>query len=443
MNRDLEKLSLPAWKDSGDRKPLLIRGARQVGKTYTVRSFAKEGFQNLVEINFELRPDLKKIFQTLDPHEIIRNIHLILNQRIEPGKTLLFLDEIQECPQAIMSLRYFYEILPALHVVGAGSLLEFALSEKGFKMPVGRVQYLYMQPFSFTEFLLALGAGKLKKHIEEISIEKPPSEASHEALLKRLKEYLLLGGMPAVLKAYMREKTAYQQEQLSLLQTYRDDFGKYASRARHVHLQKVFSTAPAMVGRRYKYSHVDPDTQSRELKEAFFLLSQAGVLYKIVAASAHGLSLQTNEAKFKVLFLDVGLMQRGCSLDAEIATVEDILLVNSGALAEQFVGQELLASLSPYEDRRLFFWVRDRRNAEAEIDYLVTDRSRILPIEVKSGKSGTLKSLRIFMAEHGTPVGVRVSQHPLSLHDRILSVPLYAASQIPRLVNEADLFSKR
>ncbi len=440
MKRDIEKTALLHWKGSEDRKPLLIRGARQVGKTYLVKSFAAEHFDHLVEINFELRPELKKIFDTLDPEVIIKNLKLVLNQPIEPGRTLLFLDEIQDCPQAIMALRYFYEKIPQLHVIGAGSLLEFSLHAEGFKMPVGRVTYLYLQPLSFEEFLEAAGEKELRTALSEMDLHHPPSEAVHDRLLKLLGEYLIVGGMPAVVNSYLanRGSITYQDQQLSLLQTYRDDFGKYASRTRHIYLQRVFSTAPLLVGKRYKYSHVDPDIQSRELKEALHLLNQAGIIHKVTAASAHGLPLEPHENKFKIIFLDTGLMQRGCGLDAEIAMAKDFLAVNAGALAEQFVGQELLSSLNPHEDRKLFFWARDKKNSQAEVDYLIVHRSDPLPIEVKSGKTGTLKSLRTFMMEHRSRIGIRISQQSFSHYDNVYSIPLYAVEQIKRLLNQLE-----
>ncbi len=440
MKRDIEQTALLHWKNSPDRKPLLIRGARQVGKTYVVKSFATAHFDRLVEINFELRPELKKVFDTLDPEAIIKNLKLVLNQPIEPGRTLLFLDEIQDCPRAIMAMRYFYETIPQLQVIGAGSLLEFSLNAQGFKMPVGRVTYLYLQPLSFEEFLTAVDEKELRRTLVEIDLNHPPSEAVHERLLKLLGEYLVIGGMPAVVNSYLanRSSVEYQNWQLSLLQTYRDDFGKYAPRTRHTYLQKVFSTAPAMVGRRYKYSHVDSDIQSRELKEALHLLNQAGILYKVTAASAHGLPLEPHENKFKIIFLDTGLMQRSCGLDAEIAMAKDFLAVNAGALAEQFVGQEMLCSMNPHEDRKLFFWARDKKSSQAEVDYLMVHRSHPVPIEVKSGKTGTLKSLRAFMTEHRSKIGLRISQQPFSCYDNVLSIPLYAAGQIHRLLDHLE-----
>ncbi|MBF0493375.1 MAG: ATP-binding protein [Deltaproteobacteria bacterium] len=428
---------LPQWKQNLDRKPLLLRGARQVGKTHLIRDFGKENFDEIVEINFELQPELKKVFETLDPQKIIRDLSLFLNVSIQAPSSLLFLDEIQECPSAITALRYFYEKMPELAVIAAGSLLEFCLSDKTFRMPVGRVQYLYLQPFSFEEFLSALGEEPLRQSLKEISIENPLSEIIHEKLLKIFRDYCRIGGMPAVLKAYLADPHSknYQDQQTLLLQTYRDDFGKYAkSRLQISNLQKVFLSAPRMVGQRYKFSEVDRESPSRDLKEALFLLTQAGVVHRVSAASSHGLPFQVNDNKFKIAFLDVGLMQRACGLDVDIALSEDFMAINAGAVAEQVVAQELIASADPHEERPLYFWARDKKNSQAEIDYLVTLGAKIIPIEVKAGSTGALRSLRIFMEENQSSRAVRFSAHPLSLHDKILSLPLYAIGQMNRLL---------
>lgn len=437
MNRDLGLKTLPKWKTSIDRKPLLIRGARQVGKTYLIRSFGREHFQKTIEVNFELQPELKDVFKTLDPVIIIKSLSLVLNISIETGQTLLFLDEIQECPQAIMALRYFYENRPDLHVIGAGSLLEFCLSDKNFKMPVGRVQYAYLQPLSFEEFLSALGENLLRQALQEMTLENPFAEVVHEKLLKLFREYTRIGGMPAVLNHYLADRPGndYQEQQTLLLQTYRSDFGKYAkSQFQTSCLQKVFLTAPRMVGDRYKFSEVDRDTSSRDLKEALFLLEKAGVLYRVLSTSSHGLPFQTNENKFKIIFLDVGLMQRACGLDKEIAMSDDFMAINAGAVAEQIVGQELLAYSNPLEDRSLHFWVRDKKSSQAEVDFLISCGSKIIPIEVKAGSTGSLKSLRIFLEENQSPFAVRFSTHPLSFHDKVLSMPLYAINQTKRMI---------
>lgn len=436
MDRSINS-HLIQWQQSAHRKPLILRGARQVGKTHVVRDFANKRFSQFVEVNFELKPELKDIFSTLDATSIVRNLNLVLGTKIESGSTLVFFDEIQECPRAITALRYFYEQLPGLHVIAAGSLLEFALEAEDVSVPVGRVEYAYLHPMTFGEFLLASGHENLKRHLDEVTVASGLHETVHCKLTELFRNYLLVGGMPEAVQVHLEDPTAFkfQDMQLSLIQTYRDDFGKYASKAKIHHLQKVFNTAPAMVGQIYKYSHVNPDAQSRDLKEALHLLTQAGVLTKVAATSAQGLPLikDVQEKKFKILFLDVGLMQRSLGLNAQIALAKDFLAVNSGAIAEQAVGQELLGCRSPLETPEAFFWARDKKSSQAKVDFLTMLQGKIIPIEVKSGKTGALKSLRLFLAEHSSPFGIRFSQHPLSFHDQVLSLPIYMVEQMPRI----------
>lgn len=432
--------NLKYWKNDKSRKPLILRGARQVGKTFTVRDFAQSHFSHFVEINFELQPQLKKIFQTLDPYEIVRDLSLALGEQIKPGSTLLFFDEIQECPEAISALRYFYEKMPELHVIGAGSLLEFILKSPDFKMPVGRIEYLYMQPMSFGEFLLARQEDRLKNYLDELTVKTLINEAVHEKLLRLFKDYLIVGGMPEVVKVFLEDPSQldYQKIQLSLLQTYRDDFGKYASRAKHDHLKKIFQTAPSLVGQIFKYTQVDRQISSRDLKAALQLLAQAGIVTKVLSTSGHELPFlkDANEKKFKILFLDVGLMQRACGLDSQIALTDDFLSIRSGAVAEQFVGQELMMNRNLRVEPELYFWSRDKKSSQAEIDFLTVIDSKIIPIEVKAGKTGTLKSLKVFLKEHKSPFGIRFSQLPLSFHDKILSIPIYAVEQMRKIASE-------
>lgn len=431
---------LLSWKDSKTRKPLILRGARQVGKTHAVREFAKAHFKQFIEINFELQPQFKALFTTLDAVEIVRNLSLNLGVTFTPGTTLLFLDEIQECPQAISALRYFYEKMPGLHVIGAGSLLEFVLAAADFKMPVGRVEYLYMQPLSFGEFLIAAGQQQLKDHLDTLTHKTSINATIHDKLLSLFKNYLLIGGMPESVAVHLGDPagTEFQNTQLALLQTYRDDFGKYASRAKQPHLQKIFNTAPGKVGQPYKYSQIDRETPSRELKQALELITQAGVITKVMATSGHGLPFlkDANERKFKIIFLDVGLMQRACGLSGEIALAKDFLVINSGAVAEQFVGQELISCRNPRETPELFFWCREKKGGQAEVDYLAVLNTKVIPVEVKSGKAGTLKSLNVFIDEHKSPFGIRFSQLPLSFYDRVLSIPIYAVAQMQRIAQE-------
>lgn len=437
MERDIEK-ELLNWKDSPLRSPLLLRGARQVGKSWIVEKFGGDHFENIVTINFEQRPEAKACFDTLLPLSIVASLELLASSRIVPQKTLLFLDEIQNCPQAIMALRYFKEQLPALHVIGAGSLLEFTLNDEEFSMPVGRIQSLYLCPLSFNEFLSAVGRQNLRDYLKTVSLQSPPPKVIHDELLKLVREYVALGGMPAVVSGYLQTKSPYQAQdiQSDILFTYRNDFGKYAKKTKHKYLNLLFEKAPGLIGMWFKYSKIDPESNARDLKLALQQLCQAGLLYQVHHTSASGLPLiaTQNERKFKLLFLDVGLVKRACLLDTPLLFKEDLLLVNQGVLSEQFVGQELLAYSDKKDLGHLFFWVREAKSSGAEVDFLITNQDQIIPIEVKSGATGRLKSLKIFMEEKKSPLGIRISSLPLSFEQNVLSVPFYMIAEIPRLL---------
>lgn len=440
MNRDIEK-ELLHWKQSQDRLPLLLRGARQVGKTFIIEKFASQHFSSFLSINLELKPSYCSCFESLDPQKITAELELLSGTKIIPGETLLFIDEIQDCPKAIMAFRYFKEQMQTLHVIGAGSLLEFTLNDPTFRMPVGRVDFLYLQPLSFMEFLEAIGSGHMREQFKRMSLSNPPSVAIHEHLLTLVRDYTILGGMPAVIKKYLLTKSFLeaQHRQSALLNSYRRDFGKYDVKGIHLNLRLLFDKAPGLVGQWFKYKNVSTDIPSKDIKLAYTLLCHAGILHPIYATAASGipLSMTQNERKFKLLFLDVGLVKRACGLDAELLLKDDIFLLNKGALAEQFVGQELLAYQEKQELPELYFWAREEKNSSAEVDYLTVIDTQIIPIEVKSGSTGTLKSLRIFMEEKKNKIGIRISKVPLSLNQGVLSVPFYLISEVPRLVREA------
>lgn len=436
MYRDAEK-ELILWKNKKDRYPLLIRGARQVGKSFLVETFAKKNFQSSVVINFELQPQLKECFSNLDPQEIINKLQLILGVHIDKENTLLFLDEIQGCPEAIVSMRYFREKMPELAVIGAGSLLEFALRSSDFKMPVGRIHFLYLEPLSFSEFLDASGNQQLRQYLSKIMLNDAIDEEIHRRLLELLRLYLILGGMPAVLREYFSNKdmSSCQNIQTGLLQTYRSDFGKYAKTSQHKYLLKVFDAVPRLVGQRIKYANIDADVKSRDLKSALDLLVLAGIVKPIYLSKASGLPLgaQINEQKFKLNFLDVGLVQTACGLQGRLSIEKDFMQINSGAIAEQFAGQELGAYADRHQPSNLFFWARDEKSSSAEVDYVVSVDAKILPLEIKAGKTGTLKSLKLFLTGKKAEFGIRISQEKLSYYDNILSLPLYMIEQLPRL----------
>ncbi len=439
MKRDIEA-NLLAWKEQKGRMPLLLRGARQVGKSYVVEDWGKAHFQQVVTLNFEQHPEYKPCFSTFEPKKIISNIELVTGVTIEEGKTLLFLDEIQECKEAITALRYFKEQMPELHIIGAGSLLEFVLQSEDFKMPVGRVEFLSLRPLSFGEYLDAAGHSNLRNWMRTIKSGDQIEEVVHQKLLSLVKEYMVLGGMPAVIQEfiYSKKRLRCQEIQTAILTTFRSDFGKYAKVAQHEMLQTIFSKAPGLIGQWIKYSKIKADVSSHSLKEALKKLCQAGLIILVYATSGAGLPFIThmNEKKFKLLFLDIGLVKRASHLDLETLFDENLFLVNKGALAEQFVGQELLAYNRKEEMNELFFWVREQTGSSAEVDYLIAAGPRIFPIEVKAGSIGSLRSLHLFLKEHQTPFGIRIGEVPFSFVDHVLNLPFYLIEALPRLLQE-------
>lgn len=437
MQRSLEPV-LKKWKKQSDRLPLILRGARQVGKSFIIEKFGKENFEQLVTCNFEFRPDLIRCFDNFDPLSICAKLEVAFKTKIIPGKTLLFLDEIQNCPKAIIALRYFKEKLPALHVISAGSLLEFVLHEEKFSFPVGRVQFLFLKPLSFYEYLISQNHHSLVEMLEQISLKQPLDPFIHEQLLLTLREYFLIGGMPAVVRSFLKTKSFFECQIIlsGLLETYRADFSKYATKAQHKYLQLFFEKSPGLVCKSFKYAHISSEFRASDLKVSLEQLGWAGLVYKVIATSASGIPLQVHakENKFKLLFLDIGLMNCVNKLDLQTVWDTDLMQINSGIQAEQFVGQELLAYADPYTNAQLYYWNRDKKGAMAEIDYVMQVRDNIVPIEVKAGTTGTLKSLAQFLLEKKRPFGIRISQHPLSFHEQILSIPLYLIHQLPRLI---------
>ncbi len=436
LGRNIDTV-LADWKLSKTRRPLLVRGARQVGKTYSVEHFGQTHFQDCLTVNFEEQPEVAACFDTLKVNEIIDKLSILLEHEILPGSTLLFLDEIQECPQAIMAMRYFFEKMPELHVIGAGSLLEFIFHSADFRMPVGRVSSIFMGPLSFYEFLRGIGKEKLVHYLSSLLPTDKVETVFHNELEKLLRRYLIIGGMPAAVLAFKEKVSPAEIKRLqsSILQTYQADFSKYASTAKHKHLKDVFRAIPRLVGQQIKYTHINPNFQSRDLKNGIELLEDSRCLHQICHSSGNGIPLdaQVNHKKFKMIFLDVGLMQRSLGLEPELM-LKELMTVNRGSVAEQYVGQQLLSMTEEYEEQKLFFWVREAKNSQAEVDYLLGYGQYVLPVEVKAGKTGSLKSMRLFLQEHSaTPFGLRFSGHDLSWHDDILSIPLYMVEEWQRL----------
>ncbi len=429
MDRDVFS-ALADWRTSSRRKALLVRGARQVGKTYSVRHLAAQ-FDHFLEVDLEAQTEVHQFFErTLEPREICTKLSDYFNVPVHEGKTLLFLDELQACPRALSSLRYFQEKMPGLHVVGAGSLLEFALADIP-SQGVGRLMSMHMYPMSFFEFLRALDEDGLVRAVGRASPTAPLDDAFHDRLNGYLRTYMLTGGMPEVVLAYRETRLVREcQDALSdLVVTFRDDFAKYRTRMATSRLEEVFESIPRQAGGKFVYARVNPTAHSLALREALDLLVKAGLAYRIVHTDARGLPLgaQTNPKRFKVGLVDVGLHQRLLGLDlATQLTADDTELANRGAIAELVAAQELRCHAPWREPARLHYWHREARSSNAEVDLVAVRHGRIVPIEVKSGRRGGMQSLRMFMQDRGLQHGLRTSLEPFGTLGDVDIIPLYA-----------------
>lgn len=346
---------LRQWRADKNRKPLLIRGARQVGKTHAVRKLGEQ-FDNFVEINFELAQDARPLFEKdLHPDRILRDVSFYTDKKIESGKTLLFFDEIQEVPKAILALRYFFEMTPSLHVIAAGSLFDFALETVG--LPVGRVSSLYMYPLSFMEFLAACGRSSL---LEAILKGEVFSEPIHLKLMDLMGEYLAIGGMPESVAKWVASKNPKECFQVhhNLIASYRQDFEKYAKKHDMKYVETLFRQIPHFIGEQFQYKNIHGEFRKRELAPCLDLLRKANVIHKIYHSAGHGIPLgaEMNLEWFKVIFVDVALSQAILGFDLSTWFLQPgIEFINRGMVAEAFVGQELLAYAHPLRDPDLFF----------------------------------------------------------------------------------------
>jgi predicted AAA+ superfamily ATPase len=420
---------LDTWRMQEDRKPLLLRGARQVGKTYAARNLGKQ-FDNCVELNLEFKQEMRNLFsKDLDPHRIIRDISLLTGERIIPGKTLLFFDEIQAEPLALQALRYFYEMMPELHVIAAGSLLDFAIEMVG--MPVGRVESYYVYPLSFLEFINALEEKVLLETLLEHNVSQQIPAIAHTRLLTLIGQYLALGGMPEVVQSWIKHKDPQRcfVIQQTLISAYRQDFGKYAKKHQIKYVDLLFDAIPLQLGGKFKYSALEGEFRKRELAPCVDLLTTAHVIHKVTHTDAQGLPLgaQADPTDFKIIFLDIALAQAVLGLDvAEWFIDPEQQYINQRSIVEAFVGQELLAYSNLMQKKSLYYWQRKERNSQAEIDYVVHIEKDIVPIEVKSGHGSTLKSMHMFLQTHQkSNYGIRFSAQNYSTFEAVHSYPLY------------------
>lgn len=438
---------LEEWKNR-KRKPLILRGARQVGKTYLVRKFAELFFNNYIEINFDDMPEKAKYFENNDVDEIITLIETDYNKKVQIGKTLLFFDEIQSAPIVFHKLRYFYEKYPDLHIITAGSLLDFMFSDYEYSMPVGRVEYMFLGPMTFSEFLLANKEDNLLKYLKQYNLSKTIPKPIHNKLMKYFNLFLVVGGMPGVIKNYLnsdKKLINISREQNSIIKSYIDDLNKYAKRIKPNVVQNTFQKTPSLIGKTVKYININSDKKPHVIKASLELLELAKVIKRVYHSASNGVPLgaEKKEKQFKLLFLDVGLMSSilGLKLN-EIYLLDDIMMINKGDVCEQFIGQHLLYMKDFYIEPEIYFWHRQKKNAEAELDFVYDYGNKIIPIEVKSGKTGTLKSLHKFITEKQLKIGIRFNTDLPSLYENkskrnsyyILSLPLYMVEFVENIL---------
>jgi len=421
---------LLSWKAAPQRKPLLLRGARQVGKSRAIRQLGTE-FEYLLEINFEERRQVHKAFEgDLDPRMLCETLSALYNVPIIAGRTLLFFDEIQACLPAISSLRFFYEKYPELHVIAAGSLLEFALAELP-SFGVGRVRSMFVYPLSFNEYLHALGEDALLSMKIQASSVAPLAAPVHEKLVQHLKRFLLLGGMPEVIATYVESRDFIQCGRVldDLITSLKADFIKYNTNVPFLRIAEVFDSVVQQSGTKFMYSKAAVQSSYRQIKEATDLLSLGGLIIPVTHTAANGLPLgaELNPKHRKLLLLDTGIFQRLLRLNiGEVLTETDFDAINKGAIAEQFVGLELLKASSTYTQEELFYWHREAKSSNAEVDYVVQKEQAIVPVEVKSGRKGSMRSMQIFLQEKKSAYGIRVALENFGRVDDIEIVPLYA-----------------
>ncbi|MFA6127102.1 MAG: AAA family ATPase [Bacteroidales bacterium] len=425
-----------SWKNSTSRKVLLIRGARQVGKTYLVRQLGKK-FPNYLEVNLEQNMQVHQIFtQTQDPKQICQLLSAYLGQRIIPGETLLFLDEIQACLPAIQSLRYFYEQLPELHVIAAGSLLEFALSEIP-SFGVGRIRQIFMYPLSFDEYLVALGFQDLLESKKKASPDNPLPDVLHSRLMELLRTFFVIGGMPEVVAGYLKTKDylTCQQIQNDLILSLESDFARYKKKSPVLVLREVFRSVVNQAGNKFIFTKAGQNLSVAKAQEAFELLRMARLVFPVYHSPASGIPLGTNihQKRFKALLLDMGLQQRLSSFElSDFLLTRNEDLINRGAMAELFTGLEILKYRSPYEPPDLFYWHREARNSSAEVDFIIQKGKQLIPVEVKSGSTGKMQSLFLFLKEKQLNQGIRISTENFCKYPPIEVYPLYAVENLVR-----------
>lgn len=422
-------MELINWKNSVTRKPLLLRGARQVGKSSAIRNLGKS-FTHFIEINFDEKKEWTTLFEsTQNLDALLEQISIIENTPIIENETLLFLDEIQTSLPAIHLLRYFYERKPNLHVIAAGSLLEFALKDLP-SFGVGRIRSLFMYPISFHEFLLAHNEERLLEKAKEASPILPLPELLHQKLISYYKKFLIIGGMPEAVKSYVISKDLLEVQRIldDLILSIQADFTKYKKRIEPIKIAEVFANVVLQQGEKFTYTYPNTTLNNQQIKEILQLLEMAGLVHFVTHTAANGIPLgaEINPKKRKIILFDTGIYQRILKLDiSQLLTLENLTVINKGNIAELSVGLELIKNKSPYEKTNLYYWQRESKNSQAEIDYVIQQKEEILPVEVKAGTKGAMQSMFLFLHEKNKEKGIRISLENFGEMEKIDIYPLY------------------
>lgn len=433
MERDLYK-QLVQWKNKSNRKPLLLQGARQVGKTYLVNQFGKTEYSQFISLNFEQDPELKTLFQgNLSAKTVIENIELYIGKKIELENSLIFFDEIQEAEEAITSLKYFYEQASQYHIIAAGSLLGVSVGkERSF--PVGKVNFITLYPMSFSEYLRAFSEELISEKIKNFQKLEPLPELIHEKLIKHLKMYLFLGGMPEVLQSYREHKdiTLTREIQSDILESYSRDFSKYRDKSQAVKTSELWNSIPyqlAKENKKFKYNSVRKNARALMYESTIEWLNKAGLVYLANNISTPKLPISgyTDRSKFKLYLFDTGLLGAMLNISSDII-IKDAALFSeyNGAFIENYVASELTI----LGEKELFYWTS---KSDAEVDFIIQSNMEIYPLEVKSGLSRNLKSLRSYADKYKPKLIVRTSPRNFIRSDTFVNLPLYALTLLNRV----------
>lgn len=436
MKRTLYK-DLLHWKESRNRKPLLLQGARQVGKTYLINEFAKREYSDYLYLNFEQKPDLRTLFLgDLNPRNIVNNINLYIGKKIDPSDTLIFFDEIQTAPEAITSLKYFYEQAPEYHVISAGSLLGVSVGKEN-SFPIGKVSFMMLYPMSFEEYLIAFGEELLVEKLTHIKNLEPLPEVIHEKLINHLKLYLYLGGMPEVLQNYLDNKdvASAREIQNDILEAYSRDFSKYTDKSQAIKTSELWNSIPyqlAKENKKFKYSEVRKNARASFFKQTIEWLKKAGLVNIAYNISIPKLPLAgyADRTKFKLYLLDTGLLGAMLNLTSSIIIKgSELFSEYNGAFIENFVANELKV----LGNKELFYWTS---KSDAEVDFIIQQETEIYPIEVKSGTNRTLKSLRSYAEKYNPKIICRISPRNFIRDNEFINIPLYSVFIIQNLISE-------